>query len=107
MDIHGNAQLNLSAPKDGTYGGVLFYQDPRAQLGNQVRINGNSSSSFEGAFYMPRAYMTFNGNAGMRTECLQLISRRLEFSGNSSVINQCPTDGKAKAFDAIFVRLVG
>jgi hypothetical protein len=50
--------------------------------------------------------MTFNGTTGMQTECLQLVARRLAFSGNSRVSNQCPTDGKAKAFDAIFVRLV-
>jgi hypothetical protein len=106
VSMHAGAQLNLSAPKTGTYGGVLFYQDPRAPLGNSVHINGNSSSSFQGGFYLPRAYMTFNGTTGMQTECLQLVARRLAFSGNSRVSNQCPTDGKAKAFDAVFVRLV-
>jgi hypothetical protein len=107
VDINGGATLNLSAPKSGTYGGVLFYQDPRATLGNVVKINGNSASSIEGAFYFPKATLNFNGNTGMRTECLQLVARRLSFSGNSRVINQCPADGDARAFDASFVRLVG
>jgi Flp pilus assembly protein TadG len=106
LSINGGAQINLSAPKTGTYGGVLFYQDPRALLGNAVKINGNSLSSFEGGFYFPKAYLTMNGTSGMRTECLQLVARRLDFSGNNRVSNDCPTDGDAKAFDATFVRLV-
>ena len=107
VDINGGATLNLSAPKDGTYGGVLMYQDPRAALGNTAKINGNSASSFEGGFYFPKAYMTFNGTTGMKTECLQLVARRLAFTGNSKVKNVCPEDSKSKAFDATFVRLVG
>jgi hypothetical protein len=71
-----------------------------------VKVNGNSDSSLEGAFYFPRAYLTFNGTAGMETECLQMVARRLEFSGNSSISNTCPSDGDADAFDATFVRLV-
>jgi Flp pilus assembly protein TadG len=104
--INGGAQLNLSAPKTGTYGGVLMYQDPRATIGNTIQINGNSATSYEGGFYFPKAYMTFNGTTGMNTQCLQLVARRLSFSGNSSVTNTCPSDTKSGAFDATFVRLV-
>ncbi|HEX8622375.1 MAG TPA: pilus assembly protein TadG-related protein [Allosphingosinicella sp.] len=106
LSINGGAQLNLTAPKDGTYGGVLMYQDPRAAIGNTIQINGNSATSYEGAFYFPKAYMTFNGTTGMKTECLQLVGRRLTFSGNSHVANTCPADGKAGDFAATFVRLV-
>jgi hypothetical protein len=35
-----------------------------------------------------------------------MVSRRLVFSGNSSVQNECPTNGGGRAFDANFVRLV-
>jgi hypothetical protein len=106
ININAQAQLNLTAPKTGTFGGVLMYQDPRATVGNTIQINGNSLTSYEGAFYFPKAYMTFNGTTGMRTECLQLVGRRLSFSGNSHVSNTCPADGKAGAFEATFVRLV-
>jgi Flp pilus assembly protein TadG len=106
VSINGGAQLNLKAPKTGTFGGVLMYQDPRAAVGNTVQINGNSLTSYEGAFYFPKAYMTFNGTTGMNTECLQLVGRRLTFSGNSRVSNTCPEDGDADSFAATFVRLV-
>ncbi|HEX2764324.1 MAG TPA: pilus assembly protein TadG-related protein [Allosphingosinicella sp.] len=106
VTMNGGAVMNLTAPKSGTYEGVLIYQDPRAPLGNTITINGNSASVLEGGFYFPRAYLTMNGTAGMTTRCIQLVARRLDFSGNASVDNTCPTDGGAKAFDMILVRLV-
>lgn len=105
LDMHGNAQVNFSAPTSGTYEGVLMYQDPRANYGDS-HVNGNSSSRLEGGFYFPRQQLTFNGTTGMRTECIQLVARRLRFTGNASVQNTCPENG-ADSFDATFVRLVG
>jgi hypothetical protein len=84
---------------------VLFYQDPRAPFGNST-INGNSASIIEGGFYFPSRQLTFNGNTGLQTRCIQLVARNLVFSGNSSVQNDCPPGGGAEAFDATFVRLV-
>jgi Flp pilus assembly protein TadG len=106
LDMHGGAILNLTAPASGTYKGVLMYIDRRAPL-NTVTINGNTASSFEGAFYMPSQQVTFVGNAGMRTRCIQFVARRMTFSGNSNIENQCPTNGGSKAFDLVSVRIVG
>ncbi len=106
IDMNGGAILDLTAPTTGTYGGVLMYQDPRAVAGTSAHINGNSASHYEGGIYFPRSDLTFNGNTGMRTECMQLVARRLTFSGNSSIINSCPAGSESQAFDATFVRLV-
>jgi hypothetical protein len=105
ISMNGGAIMNLSAPKSGVYEGVLFYQDPRTPFGDS-RINGNSASVIEGSLYFPSRQLNFNGNTGLQTKCIQLVARRLVFSGNSRVVNECPTDGGAKAFDANFVRLV-
>ena len=106
ISMHGHAVLDITAPTTGAYEGVLMYQDRRAPFGDS-HINGNSASRFHGGFYFPSQQLTFNGNTGMRTECIQLVARRLVFSGNSSVQNTCPEEGGAEAFDATFVRLVG
>ena len=106
LSMHGGAVLNLTSPNSGIYKGLIMYQDPRAAAGISTHINGNSQSSFEGGFYFKRGDVTFNGNSGLRTECMQLVARRLTFTGNSSVQNTCPSDGGAQAFDATFVRLV-
>jgi len=106
VSINGNAVLNLTAPTSGTYAGVLMYQDRRARLATS-QINGNSASTFHGGFYFPARVLTFNGTSGMHTDCLQLVARRIAFSGNSNIQNNCPANGGAEAFDATLVRLVG
>ena len=105
VSMNGGAVVDLSAPATGTYAGLLFYQDPRTPYGNDT-INGNSASTFQGGLYFPTRQLTFNGNTGMHTECLQLVARTLVFSGNSSIQNTCPANSGSHAFDAIFVRLV-
>jgi Flp pilus assembly protein TadG len=106
VDMHGNAVVDFTSPTSGTYEGILIYQDRRASY-DTVTINGNSASRFEGGFYFPGRRLVFNGNAGLRSECMQLVARRVVFSGNSKIENECPTDGGAQAYDATFVRLVG
>lgn len=107
VDINGGATLNLSAPTSGTYSGVLFYQDRRAQDSSGTnKVNGNASSFFQGGFYFPSQELQFTGTSGMSTKCIQMVSRRVTFIGNSSITNECPTGGP-KAFTGTRVRLVG
>lgn len=107
LNMSAGAYVNLTAPESGTYEGILFYQDRRATLGGGTnKVNGNADSVLEGAFYFPRQDLTMNGTAGMDTRCLQMVARRLFFSGNSRIENECPENG-AHAFEATVVRLVG
>jgi len=105
LSINGGATLNLTAPDSGTYAGVLMYQDRRTPLGTS-QVNGNSSSFLRGAFYFPSRELLFNGTAGMQTECVQMVARRLSFSGNAEISNRCPTGSGSRSFQAIRVRLV-
>jgi hypothetical protein len=106
IDISGGAQLNLTAPDTGTYAGVLIYQDRRANYGSSNKINGNSASILQGAIYMPKQLVEFNGTTGMSTQCLQIVSRNVTFIGNSTINNVCPPDSGSKAFDGVVVKLV-
>jgi hypothetical protein len=106
LDIGAGARLTMTASSTGTYAGVLFYQDRRATLLNQITINGNGSGSLEGAIYLPRANLTMNGASGMNTRCFQLIGRRLNFNGDGEIENVCPAGGASRAYNADFVRLV-
>lgn len=106
LSMNGGARVNLAAPSSGSYAGVLMYQDRRALYGGS-QINGNSSSRLQGAFYFPSRELTFSGNTGMQTECIQLVARRLSFTGSSTIQNNCPANSGSKAFEATVVRLVG
>ena len=111
VDINGGAQLNISSPSSGTYAGIMIYQDRRAVDGTnasqQNRLNGNSSSVLQGAFYFPSQQVTFNGTAGMTTDCMQLVARRVLYSGNMHIANTCASGGGAHDFTGKKVRLVG
>ena len=109
LNINGGATLNLTAPDTGTYTGVLFYQDERAPDGTS-HINGNASTFFRGAFYFPNRELVFNGTVGMSTACIQLVGRRLGFSGNATIENTetgCPEGSGSQGFEHKTVRLVG
>lgn len=104
--VNGGATMQLTAPTSGTYAGVLFYQDRRAPNQDGNRMNGNSSSAFQGAFYFPSQGLDFTGTSGMSTECVQIAARRVSFNGNSSIANRCPPNSGASAFSGLRVFLV-
>lgn len=92
IKINGGAELNLSAPSSGYFSGVLFYQD-RNDSGYQHVINGNSSSSFDGAMYFPSSEVKMLGSGAATGGCLQLIADTIYFSGTSSFEHNCATSG--------------
>lgn len=108
-DINGGAQVNLRPPNSGTYKNLIMYQDRRASsASNQVnRINGNSASLFEGAMYFPRQELDINGTANLNFNCAQFVSRKVTFSGNGSINNNCSGGYGGNSIMGEHVRLVG
>ncbi|MCH8614997.1 Tad domain-containing protein [Sphingomonas sp. SM33] len=106
VDINGGATMKLKAPDSGTYSGILFYQDRRATDSQTSKINGNSSSFFQGAMYFPSQPVIFNGTAGINTNCMQLVARRVTFTGNSAINNTCPANSGSGSFKGRHIRLV-
>lgn len=107
VNVSGSATVNLSAPTSGTYAGVLIYQDRLAPSNGSNTISGNGSSKLQGAIYMPAQQVTLAGTIGMNTKCLQIVARRVAFSGASTIENDCPTNSGAHAFTGTRVFLVG
>jgi hypothetical protein len=106
LNVNGGATINLTASTVGTYAGILFYQDRRAQDSGSNTMNGNASSKLQGALYFPSQEIAFSGTSGMITDCLQLVGLRLTFSGNTSIANNCPSGSGAASWKGQQVRLV-
>lgn len=106
--INGGAQLNFIAPTEGTYAGILMMQDRRAIDHNSVKnqINGNSDSFLQGSIYFPKQSVTINGNSGINTDCLMMVVKKLDFSGNATITNDCPEEEGLGGFDGSMIRLV-
>lgn len=105
--VNGTPTIQLTASTTGTYAGILLYQDRRAPNSSTNKINGNSSSILQGAIYMPSQEVNFQGNAGINTKCVQIVSRRVTFTGNNTIQNVCPSGSGASSFTGTAVRLVG
>lgn len=94
----GTVDVTAPTTTGVTYRGVAFYQDRRATDDNKAganKINGNSSSGVTGAIYFPGQSLEYNGGGAVTARCLQIIARRVTFSGNSKmkVTNECAGAG--------------
>jgi Flp pilus assembly protein TadG len=89
ISTNGNSTIQLSAPTSTTsaYRNMLFIQSSNATLNNNNTVNGNNSSSFDGAFYLPSGQVTFSGSSGASTKCAMVIGWTLQFTGNTDLQN--------------------
>jgi Flp pilus assembly protein TadG len=105
--------LSITAPVDDglTYKGVAFYQDRRATdsgATGQNQINGNNGASITGAVYFANRSLLYNGGSQTVAACMQIVSRRVSFSGNSNfaLTSECPLSGMTPVGGGQRVRLV-
>lgn len=81
--------VNITAPTDpaNPFQGVAMYQDRLAEDDGKKganHINGNNTVGIQGVMYMPGRSLLYNGGGGLAQQrCMQLIARRVEFTGNS------------------------
>lgn len=113
VTMNGSAEVNMSAPTSlnstvlsEPYEGVLFYAD-RTSDDESNKINGNSFSRFEGAFYFPTQAVEFTGNNAAGPGCMFLVADTVSILGNASFGNDCTTDDYENGpKSAGYVRLV-
>ena len=94
LKLTGGTEATLIAPGPGSglYSGVLFYQDQRAlsfQGSNLIdnKSQGGSLTDLRGAMYFPNQEIVFTGGAETGDGCLQLVGRKVTFTGNGTIAN--------------------
>jgi Flp pilus assembly protein TadG len=104
LDSSGNPVLDSSGNPtyigNKTWKGISIYQDPRAtdnQSGAsaQNKINGNTATSVQGVVYFGNQSLEFVGGGKDVAACLQVVAKRVTFSGNSLIkaSSQCGAFG--------------
>lgn len=89
MTFNGTATIDLAGPTAGTYNGVLFFGS-RSATSASHKINGNSSTAYQGAMYTPASHIDFQGNNGtVANGCTQIVSDTVTFTGNSGIGVSC------------------
>ncbi|MGD0291038.1 MAG: pilus assembly protein TadG-related protein [Candidatus Binataceae bacterium] len=86
INLTGNETANFSAPTSGPLKGMLFFQDRSIAYSssNGSTVEGNSSSTFNGAVYFPTTNLTYLGNSSSSGYTF-LIADKISIVGNSEL----------------------
>ena len=87
LTFNGGATIQLSAPKTGIYEGILVFGDRDDNVTH--KINGNSSSNYNGAIYTSGAHLLYNGSSSIKGGCVQLVSDTIRIDGNTTLNADC------------------
>lgn len=102
--LSGTVHLALAAPTSGSLSGILFFGS-RTSTASQT-ITGNTTSTLQGAIYMPASDVTFIGNSTTSNGCTQVVGLTVTFTGNSTVSADCTTAGTRQIATHRAVQLV-
>ena len=91
VSINGTATVNLSAPTSGTYSGMLFFGDRSAT--DNVTLNGTAASKLTGAVYFANQDINYLGNFSGNGGCTQVVGKTVEWSGNTTINQDCTAYG--------------
>jgi Flp pilus assembly protein TadG len=110
--------LSITAPTSDTstvasknYKGMALFQDRRATdsgAAGQNIIQGNNGASITGAVYIGNRSLTYTGGSSTVMACLQIVAKRVTFTGNSAMklTSQCAGTGMTSIGGGRRVRLV-
>jgi hypothetical protein len=97
--------LSLTAPTSGTYSGIAIFQDRNATDNGgsspENVIQGNNGTSITGAVYMGNRALTYTGGSSTTFACLQIVAKRVKFTGNSAINLTSSTACQNKGMTAI------
>ncbi|WP_292386162.1 pilus assembly protein TadG-related protein [Mesorhizobium sp.] len=92
VSMNGNATVTLSAPTSGTYSGVLFYGDRTGSSASST-FNGTASSLLTGAIYFPKQQVNYLGNFSGSGGCTQVVADTIQWSGSTTIKQNCSSLG--------------
>ncbi|AZO70402.1 MAG: hypothetical protein E5V92_21835 [Mesorhizobium sp.] len=92
VSMNGNATVTLSAQTSGTYSGVLFYGD-RTGTNASNTFNGTADSLLTGAIYFPRQQVDYLGNFSGTGGCTQVVADTIQWSGSTTIKQDCTSLG--------------
>ena len=92
IHIAGGADVQVSAPTDGTYAGILFFVGRGED--SSYYINGGSSSALIGAIYAPNGLISLEGTSSVDGGgCTQVVARRIRIAGTNQIGTNCTGTG--------------
>ena len=87
IEVNGGADIDITAPVDGTWKGFAFIQDPLSNPGETSKIQGGGTIEMEGALYTPTWVIELSGNGTMSDDADTwiMVADRFVVKGNSNM----------------------
>jgi hypothetical protein len=85
IGISSQSTVNLSAPWDGQYAGVLFHQDRNSPSDIKHMFTGQANLNLEGILYFPNQALKFAGGSTIDPVTTYIVADTIEFTGNTEV----------------------
>jgi Flp pilus assembly protein TadG len=85
VEISKLAKVNLTAPQEGIYSGILIYQDQRAApevTGEENVLSGGSTSKLDGIIYLPSQSLVIDASMSPDLRCARRKICRLYSRGS-------------------------
>lgn len=92
VSMNGTASVKLSAPTSGAYSGVLFYGDRTGNSASST-FNGTADSLLTGAIYFPKQRVNYLGNFSGNSGCTQVVANTIQWSGSTTINQDCTSLG--------------
>ena len=94
LTVNGGANVTLTAPSNGPRAAVLFYSDRNAEKTVIHKFTGGATMDLTGIVYASNQELRFSGGADITGSCVTIISRKLNFVGNTEITasNNCPIE---------------
>jgi hypothetical protein len=78
-------QVRMRGYQGSVYTGILVYQHRDASSQPALSIEGNSSNTFQGTFYLPEALFKYTGNGTGEVLDSQVIADQFDIGGNGDL----------------------
>jgi hypothetical protein len=105
VTMNGTATVKLQAPTSGTYAGVLFFGD-RNNSGTPVnKFNGTADSELTGTIYFRSQPVAYAGNFSGQGGCTRVVADTIEWTGSTTLNQDCTKLGMKDVMSAQIVKL--
>ena len=85
ISLQSSTQVRLTAPTEGPYKGILFYQDPTAGHANHAHhMESSSNSHLEGALYFPTQQLRLQSSTTLDARYTFIVARSISMESSAN-----------------------
>ena len=86
VDFVSSGTINLQAPQNGPYRGILFFQSRATSTTSVNKITGSPNMVLDGAIYMPKSELSMTGSGSILVKSGYVVADKFSFGGSANFV---------------------